>query len=115
MKIEKSCFDYRHYGPRRILPCRVSVRKRVPGSWSETAFVLTQHGKNRSSFDKKTKHGLDFTIHYGDLTDSARIIELVNKVKPDEIYNLAAQSHVSVSFEIPEYTSDVNALGTLRC
>ena len=65
-------------------------------------------------FDAKPKHALDFTIHYGDLTDSARIIELVNKIKPDEIYNLAAQSHVSVSFEIPEYTSDVNALGTLR-
>ena len=56
----------------------------------------------------------DFFLHYGDLTDFSSIINLIEKIKPDEIYNLAAQSHVKVSFEIPEYTSDVNALGTLR-
>ena len=60
------------------------------------------------------KKGKRFYLHYGDLTDSSSIISIIQKIKPDEIYNLAAQSHVSVSFEIPEYTSDVNALGTLR-
>ena len=60
------------------------------------------------------KKGKRFFLHYGDLTDSSSIISIIQKIKPDEIYNLAAQSHVSVSFEIPEYTSDVNALGTLR-
>ena len=55
-----------------------------------------------------------FFLHYGDLTDSSSIINIIKKVNPDEIYNLAAQSHVSVSFEIPVYTADVNALGTLR-
>ncbi len=60
------------------------------------------------------KKGKKFYLHYGDLTDSSSIISIIQKVKPREIYNLAAQSHVSVSFEIPEYTSDVNALGTLR-
>ena len=60
------------------------------------------------------KKGKRFFLHYGDLTDSSSIISVIQKVKPDEIYNLAAQSHVSVSFEIPEYTADVNALGTLR-
>ena len=60
------------------------------------------------------KRGKSFFLHYGDLTDSSSIIKIIQKIKPDEIYNLAAQSHVSVSFEIPEYTSNVNALGTLR-
>ena len=56
----------------------------------------------------------NFVLHYGDLTDSSNIFNLVAKIKPDEIYNLAAQSHVGTSFELPEYTADVNALGTLR-
>ena len=55
-----------------------------------------------------------FFLHYGDLTDSANIVNLINKINPDEIYNLAAQSHVAVSFETPEYTANCNALGTLR-
>ncbi len=53
-------------------------------------------------------------LHYGDLTDSTNIIKIIEKIKPDEIYNLAAQSHVSVSFESPEYTANCDALGTLR-
>lgn len=53
-------------------------------------------------------------LHYGDMTDSSNLSRLVEKINPDEIYNLAAQSHVGTSFEIPEYTTDVDALGTLR-
>ena len=53
-------------------------------------------------------------LHYGDLTDSTNIIKLIKEIKPDEIYNLGAQSHVSVSFESPEYTANSDALGTLR-
>ena len=53
-------------------------------------------------------------LHYGDLTDSSNLTRIVNQVKPSEIYNLAAQSHVAVSFETPEYTADTDALGTLR-
>ena len=56
----------------------------------------------------------DFFIHYGDITDSTNVISLIQKIQPDEIYNLAAQSHVHVSFQIPEYTANVDALGTLR-
>lgn len=56
----------------------------------------------------------NFFLHYGDITDSTNVISLIQKIKPDEIYNLAAQSHVKVSFEIPEYTANVDALGTLR-
>ena len=56
----------------------------------------------------------NFRLHYGDLADSNSIVNIINKVKPDEIYNLGAQSHVGHSFEIPEYTSEVTGLGTLR-
>lgn len=54
------------------------------------------------------------TLHDGDLTDSSSIIRIISEVRPDEIYNLAAQSHVQVSFDVPEYSGDVDALGTLR-
>ena len=53
-------------------------------------------------------------LHYGDLTDSSSLVRIIGEVQPDEIYNLAAQSHVKVSFDVPEYTADTNALGTLR-
>ena len=53
-------------------------------------------------------------LHYGDMTDSSNLNRLLQKIKPDEIYHLAAQSHVKVSFEVPEYTAEVDALGTLR-
>lgn len=56
----------------------------------------------------------NFHLHYGDLTDSSGIIRLVGNVRPDEIYNLAAQSHVQVSFDSPEYTADTDAMGVLR-
>ncbi|WP_024460066.1 GDP-mannose 4,6-dehydratase [Marinimicrobium sp. LS-A18] len=55
-----------------------------------------------------------FILHYGDLSDSTNLIRIVQEVQPDEVYNLGAQSHVAVSFESPEYTADVDALGTLR-
>jgi GDPmannose 4,6-dehydratase len=58
--------------------------------------------------------GVPFQLHYGDLTDATNLIRLVQEIQPDEIYNLAAQSHVKVSFETPEYTANSDALGTLR-
>ncbi|HAR34477.1 MAG TPA: GDP-mannose 4,6-dehydratase, partial [Desulfobacter sp.] len=62
-----------------------------------------QHLKNRR-----------LILHYGDMTDSSNLIKLVQQIQPDEVYNLAAQSHVAVSFEAPEYTADTDAVGTLR-
>ena len=62
--------------------------------------------------DLKSKRKLE--LHYGDMTDSSNLIRLIQKIKPSEIYNLAAQSHVKVSFELPEYTAETDALGTLR-
>ena len=58
--------------------------------------------------------GLDFSLHYGDLTDSTNLIRIIQEVQPDEIYNLAAMSHVAVSFLTPEYTANADGIGTLR-
>jgi GDPmannose 4,6-dehydratase len=64
----------------------------------------------------KDRHekGVNFLLHYGDLTDSTNLIRIIQETQPDEIYNLAAQSHVKVSFETPEYTANADALGALR-
>ena len=60
------------------------------------------------------QQGRKFVLHYGDLSDAGSLIRIMQEVQPDEVYNLAAQSHVQVSFESPEYTANVDALGTLR-
>ena len=65
-------------------------------------------------YQSPEKKRRNFILHYGDLTDSISLNNLISKILPDEIYNLAAQSHVAVSFDLPEYTSNVNALGALR-
>ncbi len=85
----------------------------------------TVHGiKRRSSlfntarvdhlFRDPTEEGVRFFLHHGDMTDSSNLIRIIQEVQPDEIYNLAAQSHVAVSFEMPEYTANADAMGTLR-
>ena len=65
-------------------------------------------------YEDSAIHHNRFYLHYGDLSDSSNLTRIIKEVEPDEIYNLAAQSHVAVSFEAPEYTADVDALGTLR-
>lgn len=65
-------------------------------------------------FDSLNFTNKNFFIHYGDISDGTSTLSIINKIKPDEIYNLAAQSHVRVSFDIPEYTADITALGALR-
>ena len=65
-------------------------------------------------YQDQHEKNISFKLHYGDLTDSTNLIRIVQEVQPDEIYNLAAQSHVKVSFETPEYTANSDALGTLR-
>ena len=74
----------------------------------------------RSSIDRRERieHLMgneNFHIHYADMTDSISLLKVISEVRPDELYNLAAQSHVKVSFEVPEYTADADAAGTLRC
>lgn len=98
------------------------------GAWL-TSFLLKKgydvHGlKRRSSifntaridglYEDMHKPDAHFFLHYGDLTDAPNLISLIQKIQPDEIYNLAAQSHVKVSFETPEYTANSDGLGTLR-
>ena len=65
-------------------------------------------------FDSLNFSNKNFFIHYGDISDGTSTLSIINKIKPDEIYNLAAQSHVRVSFDVPEYTADSTALGALR-
>jgi GDPmannose 4,6-dehydratase len=65
-------------------------------------------------YEDPHKAGHSFSMHYGDLTDTSNLTRILQEVQPDEVYNLGAQSHVAVSFESPEYTADVDALGTLR-
>ena len=89
----------------------------------EKGYIL--HGiKRRSSFfnseridhlyqDPHVSHP-DLVLHYGDLADTSNLVRIIQQTKPDEIYNLAAQSHVAASFESPEYTADVDAIGPLR-
>jgi len=68
---------------------------------------------NTRRLDSVYKH-LNLFLHYGDLSDSSLINNIINEIQPDEVYNLGAMSHVAVSFQIPEYTCDIDALGTLR-
>ena len=64
-------------------------------------------------YHDKKKLDKNFKLHYGDMTDSASLLSTIKKIEPDEIYNLAAQSHVKVSFQLPEYTANVDGLGCL--
>nr|WP_121270516.1 GDP-mannose 4,6-dehydratase [Pedobacter schmidteae] len=65
-------------------------------------------------YQDQHEHGVHFKLHYGDLTDSTNLIRIIQETQPDEIYNLAAMSHVHVSFEMPEYTANADGIGTLR-
>jgi GDPmannose 4,6-dehydratase len=121
----------------RLLCSRASMTKRVALITGVTGqdgaylaeFLLNKnyivHGiKRRSSsfntgridhlYQDPHEAALNLILHYGDLTDATNIVRIVQQVQPDEIYNLAAQSHVQVSFEAPEYTANADALGTLR-
>ena len=69
---------------------------------------------NTNRIDHILETNKNFSLHYGDVTDSILVMNIISRLKPDEIYNLSAQSHVAVSFEIPEYTANVDALGCLR-
>jgi GDPmannose 4,6-dehydratase len=75
---------------------------------------LFNTGRIDHIYEDKNVDNAQFELHYGDLTDASNLTRLLSEIKPDEVYNLGAQSHVAVSFEAPEYTADVDALGTLR-
>ena len=114
--------------------CPMSKKALITGITGQDGSYLTElllekgyevHGiiRRSSSFNTKRidslyrdphERGVKLFLHYGDLTDSSSINKILEKVQPNEIYNLGAQSHAKVSFEIPEYTGDTDALGTLR-
>ena len=70
-----------------------------------------QHRADRSSLSRPAHQRVRLFLHYGDIADSTNLFKLLYRIQPDEIYHLAAQSHVRVSFDIPEYTGDVTGLG----
>ena len=84
----------------------------VHGIKRRTSLINTQ--RIDEFFNDRTLHDKRFTLYHGDMTDSSSLISILSKIRPDEIYNLAAQSHVQVSFEIPEYTANSDAIGVLR-
>lgn len=75
---------------------------------------LFNTGRVDHIYEDKNVDNAQFKLHYGDLTDTSNLTRLLSEIEPDEVYNLGAQSHVAVSFEAPEYTADVDAVGTLR-
>src|SRR4029077_7990165 len=116
---------------RRIMAEKVALITGITGQDGAylAALLLTKgyvvHGVKRRSSSFNTgrvdhlyvdshERGVRFFLHHGDLTDATNLIRLVQETQPTEIYNLAAQSHVAVSFETPEYTANADALGTLR-
>ena len=111
MMILQTYYRQNHYKPTYVLRSAVSL-------FLEKGYEV--HGMVRRSSTEKRERidhlegNPNFHVHYGDLSDSMSIMRLVGMIKPDEIYNLAAQSHVGVSFDVPEYTADVVATGVLR-
>ena len=99
------CSDYRLQRPRWLLPDRASARQGIRSLNTERIDHIYQDVHEA---------GARFFLHYADLTDGSSLATLLYDIRPDEIYNLGAQSHVKVSFEIPEFTADVVAIGTLR-
>ena len=82
----------------------------IPGRWVKRR----SSSINTNRIDHILEKDKNFILHYGDVTDAIMIMNLINQIKPNEIYNLSAQSHVAVSFQLPEYTANVDALGSLR-
>jgi len=124
-------YNYNFYFPNKIEQMKVAFITGVTGQDGAylSEFLLKKgyqvHGlKRRASLFNTDRvdhlyqdphvENRNFILHYGDMTDSTNLIRLIQEIKPDEIYNLAAMSHVQVSFEIPEYTGNADGLGTLR-
>ena len=92
----------------------VILLKRIISSWCKRRSSSFNTSRLDDIYKDPISSKTNFKLHYGDMTDTQSVNNIIEKTKPDEIYNLAAQSHVAVSFEIPEYTSNADAQGTLR-
>ena len=112
--MKKSSFNFWGNWPRWFLFIRIFIKKKyiVHGVKRRSSSINT----NRIDHIYQDPHlkKRSFILHYGDITDSLSVTRLINQIKPDEVYNLAAQSHVQVSFDSPEYTANADGLGSLR-
>ena len=86
----------------------------IHGIVRRSSLINTSRIDHLYQSDENRWAGGNLTLHFGDLTDSACLVSLISQIQPTEIYNLAAQSHVKVSFDVAEYTADVDGIGTLR-
>ena len=90
------------------------VRRASTGNTGRIAAGMADEGRTEAVYDAPTEGGSQLHLHYGDLNDGMVLTRLVHEIRPDEVYNLAAMSHVQVSFDIPEYTASTNGGGTIR-
>ena len=112
--IEKNCFNTGVTGQDGAYLSRFLLKKNYEVHGIKRRSSSFNTGRLESIYVDPHEKKPNFFLHYGDLTDSSNLIRIIQKIKPDEIYNLGAQSHVQVSFETPEYTANSDALGTIR-
>ena len=106
---------HRYHRAGWFVSCRIFIGKRLRGSWHVIRRASTFNTDRIDHlYNDPHVHGTKLFLHYGDLADGVQMVKLLYDLKPDEIYHLGAQSHVRVSFDVPEYTGDVTGLGTLR-
>jgi hypothetical protein len=107
---------HRHHRPGRRLPRRIPAQLKgyVVHGIKRRASLFNTDRIDHLYQDPHVENNRNFILHYGDLTDSTNLIRIIQLIQPDEIYNLAAMSHVAVSFETPEYTANADGIGTLR-
>ncbi len=110
--------NFRHHRAGWFLSCRISIAKgyEVHGILRRSSSFNTGRIEHLyfDEWVRDMKQKRTINLHYGDMTDSSSLIRIIQQVQPDEIYNLAAQSHVKVSFDVPEYTAEADAVGTVR-
>jgi GT2 family glycosyltransferase len=111
---DENRIDHRDHRAGRILSGRVPALERAMRCMASSAAPRCSTPSGSTIYEDPHTPDARLKLHYGDLTDSSNLTRILAEVQPDEVYNLGAQSHVAVSFEAPEYTADVDAMGTLR-
>ena len=105
---------HRHHRPGRLVPGGAPAGQGLRGTWHHPPLQLVLDRPDRAPVPGPPREDVRLFLHYADLSDASSLITTLNHVRPDEVYNLGAQSHVRVSFEMPEFTADSTAMGTLR-
>ena len=99
------------YWTRWLLFSGTFIKEKIPSARSKRRSSSINTFRIDHIYQDPHEKSKNFILHYGDITDSTSVSKIIESIKPDEIYNLAAQSHVAVSFEVPEYTANADALG----